>query len=59
MSRNEVSDMDEGKGSGKVLCSSMQELIIYMKEGRQPDGVCAGSSCYLVQEVAHNHVVIN
>lgn len=50
--------MDEGKGSGKVLCASMQELIIYKKVGIRPDGVCTGSSCYLVQEGA-DHVVVN
>jgi len=51
--------MDEGKVSGKVLCASTQELIIYKEEGRRPDGMCSGSSCYLIQEGANNHVIIN
>ncbi len=50
-----MSDMDEGEGSGKVLCASTQKLIIYKEEGREPDNVCSGSSCYLVQEGADNH----
>jgi hypothetical protein len=43
----------------KYCVQSTQEIIIYKKEGRRPDGVCSGSSCYLVQEGADNHVVIN
>jgi hypothetical protein len=54
-----MSDMDEGEVSGKVLCTSTLELIIYKKDGRRPDVMCSGSSCYLVQEGADNHVVIN
>jgi hypothetical protein len=48
--------------SGKVSCASTQELIIYKKGGqttRMSALKCAGSSRYLQEEGADNHVVIN
>jgi hypothetical protein len=48
--------------SGKVSCASTRELVMYKKGGqttRMSALKCAGSSRYLQEEGANNHVVIN